>query len=294
MNDNNKKRCLWAAIFVMLSIVFLLIYGIIIYRHRYYDTLEQEKELDRKAKEMLEEYLENMATDTLTPEPTAVPTATPTPTPLPTLSPTPTPEPIATPTPEPTATPTPSPTATPVPIHVYGAEETGEGDDDMNPHIPEHDGFVTPDYTSGLKHNYYYVMDAGQRFDLDDKLQDFLYGLLYDRGREEWFEVYMAQLYLESAFNPNEISKTNDYGLAQINICNHSWLKKQYGITDFLDPWQSIYCQVIMMEDCWKYDDVERALICYNRGTANGYTSTAYSRAILKDVDLLCIKEAVG
>lgn len=298
MDDKNKMRSLWIAIFVMLSVVFLLLYGIIIYKHRYESFKEQEAELDRRVEEAVKQFeLEYEREHNVTQEPTATPTLLPTATPVPTSTPTPTPSPTPSPTPEPTATPlltaTPSPTATPVQAeqetvapkrNVKGAEETGECDSD----------FVLPEYTMGLEHNYYYVLDAGQEFHLDNALQDYLYGLLYDRGREEWFEVYMAQLYLESAFNPNEISKTNDYGIAQINVCNHKWLRKQYGITDFLDPWQSIYCQVIMMEDCWKYEDVERALICYNRGTAKGYTSTAYSRAILRDVELLHIKEAAA
>jgi hypothetical protein len=219
------------------------------------------------------------------PSPTVIPTVTPTSTPIPT----PIQEPTSTPTPTLTPEPVPTeeiPTPTPWPV-TQARNDSSTGTAIKVTQIPDKKkGFIMPEYTLA-EHKYYHVEDSGQTFNLDHDLQDFLYGLLVDRGREEWFEVYIAQLYLESSFNYNEISKTNDYGIAQINKCNHGWLKKQYGITDFLDPYQSIYCQVIMMEDCWKYGDVERALICYNRGTAKGYTSTSYSRAVLKDVNLL-------
>lgn len=262
---------------ILLAFV-LLIFGLfMILTGHVRRTLELERDEALKLMESLAKMPEDMdieATATPTPSPTVTPTSTPTPTitPTPTLAPTPTPEPTATLEPTPTETVF---TPTPWPTTQVKNGDTGKGN-----------SFVMPEY-SLVKHKYYHVEDSGEKIYLDPDLQDFLYGLLYDRGREEWFEVYIAQLYLESSFNYKEISKTNDYGIAQINKCNHSWLKKQYGITDFLDPYQSIYCQIIMMEDCWKYGDVERALICYNRGTAKGYTSTSYSRAVLKDVNLL-------
>ena len=54
------------------------------------------------------------------------------------------------------------------------------------------------------------------------------------------YELFIALMYVESGFNPSRISATNDYGLCQINIGNHANLSKLLGITDFLDPYQSM------------------------------------------------------
>lgn len=137
-------------------------------------------------------------------------------------------------------------------------------------------------------HPYYYVIDEGYEFYLDHDVQDYLWDLLEEEGHEERFELYMAQLYHESQFEYDQVSSTGDHGIAQINECNHGWLKKQLGITNFLDPYQSIKCQVYIMKSCFEqYDDVERALICYNRGNAIGVYSTDYSVGVLQDKDKL-------
>lgn len=98
----------------------------------------------------------------------------------------------------------------------------------------------------------------------------------------------LALIKIESDFNPKLISKTNDYGLMQINICNHARLRKELGITDFLDPYQSIECGVFLiaeLENKYKETDFNKTLMRYNLGEAGarkkfnkGIYETAYTK----------------
>lgn len=143
------------------------------------------------------------------------------------------------------------------------------------------------------EHKYYKVIDTNENnyeTTLDYELQDYLYETCKKYGVEEHYELLMAQMYNESRFNPNLISKTHDWGIMQINECNHEWLSKTLGITDFLDPYQSIECGVYMMSDYLKKYPAETALVAYNAGESkvrNGVTSTKYSKRVLGYVSML-------
>ena len=108
-------------------------------------------------------------------------------------------------------------------------------------------------------------------------------------------KLIISKLYCESGFNPNVKHRnkngTVDYGIAQINSSNHSWLRKTLGITDFMDPYQSIRCGVYMMSENLKKNGFNEsmALVAYNTGK-NGISSTSYSRKVLriKDAALAC------
>lgn len=143
------------------------------------------------------------------------------------------------------------------------------------------------------EHKYYKVIDTNENnyeTTLDYELQDYLYETCKKYGVEEHYELLMAQMYNESRFNPNVISKTHDWGIMQINECNHEWLSKTLGITNFLDPYQSIECGVYMMSGYLKKYPVETALVAYNAGESkvrNGVTSTKYSKRVLGYVPML-------
>ena len=98
-------------------------------------------------------------------------------------------------------------------------------------------------------------------------------------------------MYHESGFQTDIVSGTNDYGLMQINKCNHDWLSKKLGKSNFLDPYTSIEAGVYILSDYLKkYDDVQTALVCYNMGESaiqKGIYSTKYSRGVLADEKLL-------
>lgn len=136
----------------------------------------------------------------------------------------------------------------------------------------------------------YYVDDNGYKSYFDECYQNYLYDLCVQYGITEYYTLLIAQIYHESTFRTNLISSTNDYGLMQINACNHSWLRNKLGISDFLNPYENMQAGVYMMSSyLHKYGDAEKALVCYNlgEGGAKGVSSTSYSRGVLYDKSLL-------
>lgn len=180
----------------------------------------------------------------------------------PTLTPTntPTPAPTNTPIPTPSNTPTPTPTNTPTPI-----EEELEIFGDIEP------------YKYYEVYDYYY--HSNKYHALDFKLQEYTYDLCVEYGITDYFTLILCQLFYESSYRPTAISKTDDYGIAQINTCNHEWLSKELGITDFLDPKQSILCNIYMMSGYIEKYGPEKALTKYNTGKAK--TPNKYAKNIM-------------
>lgn len=156
-----------------------------------------------------------------------------------------------------------------------------------------------PDYQkSGVVMNgitYYTINDNGYQAYLSEDLQDWVYQMCAEYGIPGYEKLIISKLYCESGFNPNVRHRnkngTVDYGIAQINSSNHSWLRKTLGITDFMDPYQSIRCGVYMMSENLKKNGFNEsmALAAYNTGK-NGISSTSYSRKVLriKDAAIAC------
>lgn len=127
--------------------------------------------------------------------------------------------------------------------------------------------------------------------DLPVELQEFTYYLCEAYYID--FEFVMALMYTESAFDADVISKTNDYGLMQINECNHAELTSALGITDFTEPYQNIRAGLYILRRLFeKYD--EPALVCmaYNMGEYGasilwdkGIYETGYSIKVLSKAD---------
>lgn len=123
---------------------------------------------------------------------------------------------------------------------------------------------------------------------LPQDLQKYIRDVCVECGVSE--KLVLAVIEVESGFEPDVISSTNDYGLMQINVCNHEWLSQEIGVTDFLDPKQNIQAGVYMLSALMdKYDDVSHVLIAYNCGEGGakelwdqGITETAYSRKVLQ------------
>ena len=102
--------------------------------------------------------------------------------------------------------------------------------------------------------------------------------------------LVIAMIDKESTFRASVVSATDDYGLMQINVINHEWLSEQYDITDFLDPYQNVFCGIkILSGHLENYDgDLSRALMAYNMGAGGarrlwnqGIYSTSYTTYIL-------------
>lgn len=137
----------------------------------------------------------------------------------------------------------------------------------------------------------YYFMENGIRTNIPVEYQDYVYHVLKDYGYEDRYELILAMIYHESGWDEGCISGTNDYGLMQINVCNHAWLRSVLGITDFLDPYQSIDAGIYMISSLFNKYGAEQALVCYNMGEGgalrNGVTSSVYSRGVFADMELL-------
>lgn len=124
---------------------------------------------------------------------------------------------------------------------------------------------------------------------LSKELQLYTYTRCVDYGIADHYELVLAMMWQESNFTPDTISKTDDYGIMQINACNHEWLRDLLGTTDFLDACQNINAGTyIISKMLIKYKDEHKALMAYNMGEngaslnweAGNYTSD-YSRSVV-------------
>lgn len=125
---------------------------------------------------------------------------------------------------------------------------------------------------------------------LSMEIQDYIFQLCKENSVDP--VLIFAIIETESGFNPNCVSRTNDYGLMQINKCNHNWLEKQYGVDNFLDPKQNLLCGISMISAHLKNNngDWTKALMCYNQGTmgarkfwAKGIYETSYTRKVMSN-----------
>lgn len=130
---------------------------------------------------------------------------------------------------------------------------------------------------------------------LSTELQQYTYDTCRYYGIEDYYILVLAMMWQESDYNPNLISSTDDYGLMQINVCNHDTLRELLGIVDFLDPEDSIEAGVYTISVLLhKYEEPNKALMAYNMGPGGAaaqwrrgnYTST-YSTEILAKAELI-------
>ena len=123
---------------------------------------------------------------------------------------------------------------------------------------------------------------------LSKELQDYIRNLCDEYGVP--IELVIAVIDVESTFRADVVSETNDYGLMQINKCNHEWLTDKLGVTDFLDPYQNINSGIHILSGHLEVTngDIELALMRYNNGATGakklwdkGIYSTAYTQKIM-------------
>ena len=123
---------------------------------------------------------------------------------------------------------------------------------------------------------------------MDEEMQRFIYDLSYGYNIE--FSFVMAVIKTESDFKFSLVSSTNDYGLMQINRCNHKMLTEKLGVTNFLDPYQNIRSGIYILSNLFeKYEDPAKVLMAYNMGETGasrlwekGVHESRYSNKILK------------
>lgn len=141
-----------------------------------------------------------------------------------------------------------------------------------------------------------FVYVAGEGFTpleckLPEELQEYTYYLCQAYYID--FEFVMAVMYKESSFRADVISGTSDYGLMQINKCNHATLTDALGITDFTDPYQNIHGGIYLLRGLFeKYEDPALVCMAYNLGEYGasvlwnkGVYETSYSRKVLSVAD---------
>lgn len=123
---------------------------------------------------------------------------------------------------------------------------------------------------------------------LNEDVQEFIFYL--SAGYNIDFTFTMALMQHESGFQADVISATDDYGLMQINSCNHDYLKETIGVSDFLDPYSNIRSGMFILRKLFeKYETPEKVLMAYNMGEGGasklwerGIYETNYSKAILQ------------
>lgn len=123
---------------------------------------------------------------------------------------------------------------------------------------------------------------------LSEELQEYTW--LMCKANNLDFPLVMALMKHESRYDETAVSKTDDYGLMQINELNHEWLSGELGITDYLDAKQNINAGVYVLRLLFeKYEDSGKVLMAYNMGESNakkywrnGIYESDYSRQVLK------------
>lgn len=123
---------------------------------------------------------------------------------------------------------------------------------------------------------------------MDEDLQEFTFYL--SAAYEMDFTFVMALIQKESGYTPDVISRTDDYGLMQINKINHPYLEEQLGISDFLDPYDNIRAGMFILRKLFeKYQTPEKVLMAYNMGEngasrlwEQGIFEINYSKSVLE------------
>lgn len=175
--------------------------------------------------------------------------------------------------------------------HAISGKSTAEADTQATEPYGTRDGrYITEN--GGITFDY----ELGSEFEplecaLPVELQEFTYYLCEAYYID--FEFAMGLMYTESSFRTDVVSGTSDYGLMQINKCNHAELTKALGITDFTEPYQNIRAGLYILRRLFeKYD--EPALVCmaYNMGEYGASTlwdkgvyETTYSKKVLAKAD---------
>ena len=121
---------------------------------------------------------------------------------------------------------------------------------------------------------------------MDEDTQKFIYYLSDSYNID--FTLVMAIIEQESDFDSKCVSSTSDYGLMQINQCNHEWLTDTLGVTDYLDSKQNARAGIFVLRKLFEeYSDTNMVLMAYNMGEtgasrlwAEGIYSSSYSQEV--------------
>lgn len=129
---------------------------------------------------------------------------------------------------------------------------------------------------------------------LSEELQRYTYSLCEIYSVD--FRFVMALMYVESGYNAEAVSSTNDYGLMQINAISYDYLHRNLGISTLLNPYQNIHSGIFILHNLFeKYGDAAKVCIAYNHGEGSaadlweaGIFSTEHSRRIMEKYQEYC------
>ncbi len=102
-------------------------------------------------------------------------------------------------------------------------------------------------------------------------------------------ELVLAVMKVESNYNFDIISRTNDYGVMQVNKINHKWLKKELNINDFLSFYDNTNAGIHILSQYKWCESETQMLMCYNMGVSGakrlwkkGVYETTYTKKVLQ------------
>lgn len=146
------------------------------------------------------------------------------------------------------------------------------------------------EYTELQQYIYYDI-------DLSDDLQEYTQEVCKEYGIN--YELVLAIMACESQYDTLAISKTNDYGIMQINECNFEHLQNTFGNNiDFMNAKDNIVAGVYMLSLVKDYaSNDSELLMCYNLGVNGakkkwnaGIYSTPYTEKVINQKESLRIK----
>lgn len=139
------------------------------------------------------------------------------------------------------------------------------------------------------------ILTSGYRYrdnvPLDDNLQRYIHATCLEYGVPE--ELIYALMENESQFTPTAKSSTDDYGICQINKCNHQRFTEQFGKIDWYNPYQNVLVGICMMSESLNLgDNVRCGLMVYHYGLegakklwCQGIYTTDYAEIIIACAD---------
>lgn len=130
------------------------------------------------------------------------------------------------------------------------------------------------------------LVETYYRIPMSEDMQDEIMGIANRYGLSQM--LVLALIDIESGYDASSVSTTNDYGLMQINECNHEHLLAKLQLTDIMDPMQNVEAGCYMLGKLNdKYQDEHKALMAYNMGEAGaqkmwdaGIYETSYTNKV--------------
>ena len=127
---------------------------------------------------------------------------------------------------------------------------------------------------------------------LDMEFQDYIREECINAGLD--MELVLAIMKVESDFNSEVISSTDDFGLMQVNEINFEEVERELGLTNMLDPHQGAKAGIYLLSKLKWCESEHQMLMAYNMGVTGaqrlwkeGIYETNYSKKVLKAKELI-------